>query len=97
MIYEFAIKKDILNSGKELFTPVVRQKQKKWWGKIYDNPWERIVCYMGVYFTLELPWFPELTYEQCLEHIKGYQEKLKQDVANDIQTVEFHNLEETIL
>jgi hypothetical protein len=94
MIYEFAIKKEILNSGKEIFSPIVRKKTKKW---LYSNNWERISCIYGKYTLIPLDWDPELSYEQCLEHIKGYQEKLKQDISREIQTVEFHNLEEIIL
>ena len=94
MIYEFAIKKDILNNGIEILTPVVRKKAKKW---LYTNEWERITLIYGRYTLISIDWNPELTYEECLEHVKGYQEVLRQNIANNIQTVEFHNLENTIL
>lgn len=94
MIYEFAVKKDVLNSGKEILTPVVRKKVKKW---LYTNNWERITLIYDKYTLIPIDWEPELSYEQCVEHVKGYQEVLKQNIANDIQTVEFHNLEETAL
>lgn len=89
-IYEFAIKKETLNSGKDIFTPVVRRKAKKW---MYTNEWDRITCIYGKYTTIKIDWNPELTYEQCDEHIKGYQQELLQQIANNVAIVEFHNLE----
>lgn len=89
-IYEFAIKKDILNSGKEILTPVCRRKAKWRW---IPNPWYRITLIEGKYRLLELDWIPELTYTECEERVKGYQQELLQQVANNIALVEFHNLE----
>lgn len=92
MTYEFAVKKEILNNGRELFTPVVRKK-KRW---VSEN-WSRITCIYGKYSLVGIDWEPELTYDECVEHIEGYKEALKQQIAHNIQTVEFHNLEETEL
>jgi len=96
-VYEFAIKKDVLNSGKTLFTPVCREK--KWIGifglYLISNPWQRITQVYDKYLLTDLEFItPELTYRECEDHVKGYQEALLQQVANEIATVEFHTLEE---
>lgn len=91
IIYEFAIKKDILNSGKEILTPVCRTKSKWRWAG--SNPWCRISLVEGKHTLLELDWIPELTYKQCEERVKEYQKELLKKVANNVVIVEFHNLE----
>ncbi len=92
MKYEFAIKKDTLHSGKEIYTPVVRRK----WGKI-SYGWQRIVCLYGKYTLLELDFEPELTYQQCEEHLKGYQSELLKKVEGTVREVEFHELETVLI
>lgn len=90
--YEFAIKKDVLNSGKAIYTPVCRQKSTL--GRIFPNHWIRITKIYNQYTLLELDFIPELSYAECEEHIEGYQQVLLQMVENQIATVEFHTLEE---
>lgn len=89
MTYEFAIKKDILKSGKEIFTPVTRKKTK-----LFSSNWQRITELYGVYMLLELDFTPELTYEQCKEHILKYQEAQIKKKEGNVEVVEFHDLEE---
>lgn len=91
-VYEFAVKKDVLNSGKTIFTPVCRKKSKL--GRILPNPWERITNIYDTYLLMELQFTPELSYRECEEHIKGYQMVLRQQIENEVATVEFHTLEE---
>jgi hypothetical protein len=91
-VYEFAIKKDVLNSGKTIFTPVCRKKTI--WGRLFPNSWERITNIYDEYLLMELDFIPELTYKDCEEHIAGYQKVLEESVENEVATVEFHNLEE---
>ena len=98
MVYEFAIQKKVLNNGKEILTPVVREKRKKWFiFPLPEKQWDRIVCIYGKYLTLELIWEPELTFAQCQEHIDGYQAKLIGEKSNEVAMTEFQNLEEKII
>lgn len=92
--YEFAIKKDVLNSGKAIFTPVCRKKSRLGKLNILPNPWERITKIYDEYVLMELDWTPELSYKECEAHIQGYQNVLLQKVENEVSTVEFHVLEE---
>jgi len=92
--YEFAIKKDVLNSGKTIYTPVCRMKSKLGKLNIFPNPWNRIVDQYGVYCLMELDFVPELSYAECEQHIQGYQQVLLKKNENDVSTVEFHVLEE---
>lgn len=91
--YEFAVKKDVLNSGEIIYTPVCRKKSVLGKLNIFPNVWERIVKIYDEYVLMELHWTPNLSYEQCEEHIRGYQEKLSKQIENQVQTVEFHTLE----
>src|SRR5688572_10488739 len=90
--YEFAIKKDVLNSGKVIHTPVCRKKSRL--GKWNPNPWVRIVKIYDEYVLMDLHFIPDLSYEECKEHISGYQGKLLKSVENQVAEVEFHALEE---
>lgn len=90
--YEFAIKKDVLNSGEIIYTPVCRRKLTL--GRFFPSQWERITRIYDKYILMELHWNPFLTYEECEEHIRGYQEELSKQIQNQVQTVEFHVLEE---
>lgn len=92
MNYEFAIKKDVLKSGKVIFTPVCREKSRL--PLIFVNKWNRIVKIYEKYQIQDLDFNPDLTYKECEEHILGYQEVLRQMVQNDVLTVEFHTLEQ---
>jgi len=89
--YEFTIKKDTLNSGKEILTPMCRKKATI---GIFTKPWERIVKLYDQYVLMELDFFPELSYADCEEHIKGYQKVLSSHVQNTVVQVEYHSLEE---
>lgn len=89
--YEFAIKKNVLNSGKIIFTPVCRKKSRL---GIFSDPWQRITRIYDTCVLLELDFEPELTYAECEQHIAGYQYVLSKQVENETATVEFHTLEE---
>jgi hypothetical protein len=92
-VYEFAIKKDVLNSGKTIHTPVCRLRSR--WGiNLFNNKWERITNIYNEFILMELDFTPELSYKDCEIHIKAYQEALTKKIENQLQTVEFHDLEE---
>lgn len=90
--YEFAIKKDVLNSGNIIYTPVCRRRPLLNIS-LFSNPWSRIVNIYGNYLIMELDFIPDLSYEDCKEHISGFQEKLQRIVENEIAQVEFDTLE----
>ena|SRR5688572_20999311 len=92
--YEFAIKKDVLNSGKTIHTPVCRKKSKLGRLNIFPNPWERIVKLYDKYVLIELDWTPSLTYQECEEHIHGFQLSLTESINNQLHSVEFHALQD---
>lgn len=92
--YEFAIKKDILVSGKVIHTPVCRKKSKLGRFNIFPNSWNRITKIEERYTLLDLDWNPELSYKECEERIHGYQQVLLKKTENEVSTVEFHVLEE---
>lgn len=91
--YEFAIKKDVLNSGKTIYTPVCRKKSEFPYLRIFNNPWERISRIYDRYTLMELHFTPELSYEECQKHIQGYQQTLSQLRKDEIATAELHLLE----
>lgn len=94
MKYEFAIKKDTLNNGSIIYTPVCRKKNILDKINIFSNPWERIVKIYDQYDIMDLPFVPILTYEECKDHIQGYQDHLRKLVGTQIAEIEFHTLEE---
>jgi hypothetical protein len=91
--YEFAIKKDTLNSGKVVYTPVCRMKAL-FGNKFFPRKWERITRIYNDYILMDLDFIPDLSYQECEEHIHAYQNKLLKQRENDIAEVEFHTLEE---
>lgn len=94
MKYEFAIKKDTLNNGNVIYTPVCRKKNILDKINIFSSPWERIVKIYDHYCIMDLNFVPNLSYEECKEHIQGYQNHLLKLVENQIAEIEFHTLEE---
>lgn len=86
--YEYAIEKKVLNNGKEMYTPLVRRKSK-----FLPIPWERICCIYGVYMTMNLDFHPELTQEECVEHIKAYQQRVENSMATNVKHIEYIDLE----
>ena len=92
--YEFAIKKDMLYSGKAIYTPVCR-KESTFFGvpTTWNNPWNRITKIYNVYTLLELDFVPELSYEECEEHIKAYQDFLIKQDSHEVMSIELHALE----
>lgn len=85
--YEFAIQKTELNNGKINYTPVTRIKSK-----FITNPWVRIACIYGIYLIMDLDFDPELTLQQCEEHIQGYKDSLQKARANQIKNIELTQL-----
>lgn len=92
--YEFAVKREILNSGKIIHIPVCREKLLLGRFNFFTNTWSRIVKIYDEYTLTEIDWTPDLSYEECEEHIKGYQKALLKKLENNVQTTEFHVLEE---
>lgn len=93
-VYEFARQKIVLNSGKETWRPVVRQKMHGLLKLLYSNSWDTITCVYGKYILMNLPFDPELTREECEAHIINYQNLLKESIATDIKTEETEEIEE---
>lgn len=91
--YEFAIKKEKLNSGETVFTPVCRQKVANKFFSFFEHPWNRITRIYDQYFLLELNFTPNLTFEDCELHIKEYKKVLKQQSTNEVQSIELQSLE----
>jgi hypothetical protein len=91
--YEFAIKRDTLNSGKIIYTPVCRRRANIW-KRFNHYPWERITKIYNEYILLDLTFVPDLSYEECEQHIRAYQKKLENSVAHHVASEEFHLLEE---
>lgn len=87
---EFAVRKHILKSGKVVHTPVARTKRISLW---FPDVWTRITLVEGRYKLLDLDFEPDLTYEQCSEHIINYQNQLRRDRENEVETIEYHLLE----
>lgn len=94
MKYEFAIKKDTLNNGSIIYTPVCRRSGILNKFTIFSSNWERIVKIYDHYCVMDLNFVPDLTYEECKDHIQGYQNHLQKLVENQIAEIEFHTLEE---
>ena len=87
--YEFAIKKDTLRSGRVIFTPVCRRVSR-----YYPSPvWNRITKIYDRYVTLDLDFIPNLSFEECEQHIAGYKEELRKSIENEVEIVEYHKLE----
>ncbi len=82
--YEFAIKRELLLNGTELYIPIVRRKRR-----FYTDQWERITCIYGHYLLMDLLWEPQLTKAECEQHIESYKKQLHNECANFIETVEF--------
>lgn len=68
MEYEFVIQRKLLSDDSEIYTPLVRKKNR-----LFKNKWDRIVFKYDRYLLEDLDWDPVLTKEQCQEHILGYQ------------------------
>ena len=93
MKYEFAIRKQELGSGKIIFTPVCRKKPISRF-LLINPPWERITKIYDKYLLMDLHFDPDLSYQDCQEHIQGFQEQLERDKDNEVVYVEFDTLEE---
>lgn len=93
MKYEFAIRKQELGSGRVIFTPVCRKKPISKF-LLINPPWERITQVYDKYLLMDVGFEPDLSYEECKEHIHGFQEQLKKSKENDVVCVEFDALEE---
>jgi hypothetical protein len=91
--YEFAIQKNVLNSGKIIYTPVCRVKSL-FGNKIFPRRWERITKIYDNYILLDLDFMPELTFCQCQEHISAYKQILRRKVEKYVDQVDYHELEE---
>jgi hypothetical protein len=91
--YEFAIRKAVLSSGKTTYTPVCRKKTSIT-NLLIPNPWERIVKVYDDYILMDLPFTPNLTYQECEEHIIGYQNKLHSEKLEEEEDIQFEAVSE---
>lgn len=87
---EFAIQKKTLNSGEVVHIPVCRRKSLI---PLLSVPWERICRVYDNYILLDLDFEPNLSYEECEEHIRCYKQKLLGLVENQVSEIEFSDLE----
>lgn len=94
--HEFAIKREELNSGKVILTPMCRRATILNKLPIFNNPWQRIVEIYGNYVLMELDFVPELTYEQCEEHINGYKQKLIEFKEGEVAETIILKIEEEV-
>lgn len=93
MKYQFAVKKEVLNSGKELFTPCVRTVKKVFFRNVYSN-WDRVTKIYDRFTTLELDFYPELTFEECKDHLTEYKKVLQKNIENNLKEETYLDLEE---
>lgn len=92
MKHEFAIKKQVLNSGRVVHTPVYRANS---FGRlrILQTPWTRITRQYDKFKLMDLDFDPDLTFEECEEHIEGFKEQLIKNKENQVKFVEYLKLE----
>lgn len=82
--YNFRIKKEVLNSGEEIYTPLAQNKKKF---LLVSDVWQRISYVEGVFMLLDLPFTPKLTEQDCLERIEEFKKTLKEETESDIKDV----------
>lgn len=87
--YEYAIKHEVLNSGTEIFIPVVRPKQK-----VFKSSWSRITKVYDRYLIMDLDFNTNLTHEECEEHIAGHKEEVRVMNQNKIKKTSIIGIEE---
>lgn len=87
--YQFAIKHDVLKSGKEILTPVVRYKNR-----FFKGMWYRIVKVYDRYVMMDIDFIPNLTREECQEHIEGFKKEQLLLEQHKIEQTNFIGLEE---
>lgn len=90
MAYEFAIQKDILNSGEVVLTPVFREKSRF---RFLNRQWQRISKVEGMYELIELDRMPILSMDECQERINGYKDYLKEKSKNNIKSSDYLHLQ----
>lgn len=96
-VYEFARQKVVLNNGQETYRPILRVKRTSMIPWFFESPWERICCIYGEYITMDLPFEPILTLDECNEHIDAYKNILKQKVEKNVKEELIENIEEQII
>lgn len=86
MTFEFTIRCETLNSGEQKFIPLMRPKTKF----SYVGPsWTRIVKIYDRYIDLDISFEPNLTLEECEQHIEGFKEQYARDEMNKVKSVSF--------
>lgn len=84
MTYQFAIKVIELKNGDTTFIPVVRRKG----GLIRPHGyWQRIVKVYDRYELIDIDFTPQLTNNECIEHLYGYKQQFLNNEANQINKV----------
>lgn len=87
--YEFGIRTMTLNNGKEILVPVICEVKR-----FMPKNWQRITKLYEKYLIQELDFNPELTMQDCKDHINGYKEVLRTKVENNIMKTELQLLED---
>lgn len=79
---KYRIKQESFGNGEIILTPQVREDSKL---NIF-NPWQQIVKIYDKYLVYYYPGQHNLTKDDCIEHIKGYQEQenLKYNAVNSV-------------
>lgn len=90
-VREFSIKVERLNSGKVIYTPIVRNTYT-----IFNYPirgdWERITAVEGRYMLINIDFNPNLTPEECQSRIDGYKKQLEREKQHQVKEVEFKQI-----
>lgn len=94
-IIEGRVHKETFGDGRIIYTPQVRET--KFLGGFF-NPWKQIVKIYDEYIEYHFPGQHNLTFEDCEEHIKGYQEQFRKEFLerNSKVTVQKIDLEKEV-
>lgn len=92
MKHEFAVKKNTLHSGRVIFTPVYRTASRM--NTIMRTPWTRIIKIYDRFQLQDVDFEPNLTFDECEQHIAGYKAELEKLVEQKVTVTEFLKLEE---
>lgn len=79
-MYEYSVRKEVLNSGEVIFTPLVRVKSK-----YIGKSWTRIVKIYDTYYDFDIDTNVRLTLDECQEHIKGFHNQFENTQLNKVK------------
>lgn len=81
----FAIKREMLNSGKERLTPVVKLNG-------LFQQWTPIVCINGTYEAIDIPHSFEYTEKDCMVYIDAYRDRMEKEKAHLINKTTYQEI-----